>query len=112
MVAIIRDNGLMIKNKVQENLFGLIKVVIKDNLEITNNMDKVSINGQTEMFIKACGFKVKWMDQDNFFGMMVEFIKVHIRMIINRVKGYISGQMEQFFREDGKMDCSMDKVSL
>ena len=52
------------------------------------------------------------MDQDNFFGMMVEFIKVHIRMIINRVKGYINGQMEQFFREDGKMDCSMDKVSL
>ena len=52
------------------------------------------------------------MDQDNFIGMMVEFIKVHIRMIINRVKGYISGQMEQYFREDGKMACSMDKVSL
>ena len=77
----------------QENIYGLIKIVMKDMLKIMLYKEKAIIDGQMEEIMQENLIKGKSMDQEDIYGLMEEFMLDFGKMESNMVQDVIKKVM-------------------
>lgn len=104
-----KESLLLGLSKAKENLFGLIKAIIRDNLLIMIYMDMESTIGLTEGIIKDIGMLIKCMAMVFLLEQMEKSMTEDILMIKKKDGEYFHGLMGKDTKEIGSMDYNMGK---
>ena len=102
---------LMDKKMEKENFYGVMDLIMKDNLKIIIFMVKeYTIEYRVKENIMVNGKIIKCMGKENLFEMMVEYILVNTIQIKNKVGEYLYGQMVDNIEENGIKENNMVQV--
>ena len=106
--------GTMKKGKSPDvgSLFGMTRLVIRENSRKTRFMDLEFICGKMEGSRKGCGKIIRCMGKELLLGLMEGFIKDAMLMIRRKDMGIFIGRMEKFIKGHGLMENSMGLGSM
>jgi hypothetical protein len=71
----------MVLKQEKENLFGVILVIMKENLGMASFMGMEFMSGVMGKNMKECGMKIECMEKVNLHGPQVKYMLVSMKMI-------------------------------
>jgi len=112
MVHAFREIIIITKKMVEENLNGLTEIVMLDNLDKIEKVDREWWNMVMVDNIEEAGLMIKCMDMDNLYGHKVKVIKDLIKMTwsMDLVKWFM--EMILGMKDIGFKENKMEKVYM